>query len=62
MEADEEARARALMAALEAWVNTPAGQSALRELQAQGAGEEALVMGLLQRFMAAQAGGGKVNK
>jgi len=61
-EADEEAQARALMAALEAWVETPAGQSALRELQAQGAGEEALVMGLLQRFMAAQAGGGKANK
>jgi len=65
---DQEAQARALMAALQAWVETPAGQSALRELQAQGLGEEALVMGLLQRFMAAQAGGaspprgGKSNK
>ena len=65
---DQEAQARALMAALQAWVETPAGQSALRELQAQGLGEEALVMGLLQRFIAAQAGGaspprgGKSNK
>ena len=65
---DQEAQARALMAALQAWVETPAGQSALRELQSQGLGEEALVMGLLQRFIAAQAGGpsspggGKSNK
>lgn len=64
---DQEAQARALMAALQAWVETPAGQSALRELQAQGLGEEALVMGLLQRFAASQGGpssprGGKSNK
>lgn len=65
---DQEAQARALMAALEAWVATPPGQSALRELQSQGVGEEALIMGLLQRFAAAQAGGvspprgGKGNK
>ncbi len=54
---DQEAQARALMAALEAWLATPPGQSALRELQSQGLAEEALLMGLLQRFMAAHAGG-----
>lgn len=58
----EEAQARALMAGLQAWVGTPAGEAALRELQAQGLGQEALVMALLQRFVAAQGGGKAGNK
>lgn len=50
--ADQEAQARALMQALEAWLHTPAGQAALGELHAQGLEGEALLMALLQRFMA----------
>lgn len=53
----DEARTRALAEALQAWLNSPAGQSALRELQAQGLDQKALTTALVQRFMAAQAGG-----
>jgi hypothetical protein len=52
--AGEAAQMEAAARAFQAWLNTPSGQAALREVQAQGLGGETAIMALLRRFMAEQ--------